>query len=79
MFKDIFVQLASDNEARKSRAHAPLFEQYAREVEEQTFWNINENRLATYKELANTICKFSSAGITAELNPKQIQACLNQV
>ena len=63
MFKNIISErIEFDWQGEKCRRHAPLYEQYAREVEQSTF--SRGLTLIEYKELASAFKTFGFAGMT---------------
>ena len=59
---------ATLSQANLNRFHAPLYEQYAREVEEQAFFNLSAKRPYTHRELLSCLRQHdeTTTGFTKE-------------
>ena len=78
MFKSLLGSIEPNNEAGTASLRAPLCEQYAREIEEQTFFDHRSNCTFSYENFATSVKKFGCAGIT-HLNQRHISVCFSQV
>jgi len=78
MFEGLLAQVQPNNEASTSRLRAPIWEQYAREVEEYTFHDHRAGGPFSYHDLSTSIKKFGFAGLT-HLNSKHMEACFSHV
>ena len=80
MFKEelIIGTIQSSTEANKARLRAPICEQFAREIEEETFYDNRIGATFSYDSFATAVKKYGYGGVT-HLNERQISACFMKV
>ena len=65
-------------DANQIRSRAPLFEQYIRKVEDQTFTSGDTGRLISYADFSQSVKRFGYGGLT-HLNERHLAVSIAQL
>ena len=76
MFNGLLEIIEPNNTASNAKLRAPIHEQFARSVEEQTFFDNRTGATFVYDTFAASVKKFGYGGLT-HLNQKHLYACFS--